>query len=188
MNIERKKVNNVPLCVRIASSGQLVISLIHIQTLIFSHSYPIIVLGLSPFSFIFNPLSYKYLLIWAQLGCTNFTVLGGFGQLDFCVLTIGVVYGKGRCYYGFILSSHGQLGAEQGGVSWYYFEKLCVSSFNHSSYIITKNDLVVFRQKFSKLKHVLQTVYNHETCISPTPINYATYWDLAHSTLQQFYR
>ena len=28
----------------------------------------------------------------------------------------------------------------------------------------------------------------HETCISPTPITYATYWALAHSTLQQFYK
>ena len=43
-----KKVNNVFFCVRIASLGKLVISLIYTQTLICSHSYPILVLGLSP--------------------------------------------------------------------------------------------------------------------------------------------
>ncbi|KAK9999246.1 hypothetical protein SO802_018849 [Lithocarpus litseifolius] len=73
-------------------------------------------------------------------------------------------------------------------ISWYYFEKLCVSSFNHSCYIIIENDLVVFNLQFPKLKHVLQIVYHHETCISPTPINYATYWALAHPNFQQFYK
>ena len=42
-----------------------------------------------------------------------------------------------------------------------YFEKLCVSLFNHFCHIIIIED---------------------ETCISPTPINYATY-SLTHSTL-----
>ena len=40
-----------------------------------------------------------------------------------------------------------------------YFEKLCVSLFNHSCHII---------------------IFEDETCISPTPINYATYWALSH--------
>jgi len=29
-------------------------------------------------------------------------------------------------------------------VSWYYFEKLCVLSFNHPCHIIIENDLVGF--------------------------------------------
>ena len=44
-------------------------------------------------------------------------------------------------YYGFgnyIISAHRLLYI----VSWYYFEKLCVSSFNHSCHIIIENDLV----------------------------------------------
>ena len=40
-------------------------------------------------------------------------------------------------------------------VSWYYFVKFCVSSFNHSCYIIIENDIAVFSQQFPKLKHVL---------------------------------
>ena len=40
-----------------------------------------------------------------------------------------------------------------------YFEKLCVSLCNHSCHIIIIED---------------------ETYISPTPINYATYWVLSH--------
>ena len=47
-----------------------------------------------------------------------------------------------------------------------YFEKLCISLLNHSCHII---------------------IIEYETCVSPTPINYATYWALAHPTLQQFY-
>ena len=43
-----------------------------------------------------------------------------------------------------------------------YFEKLFVSLFNYSCHIIIIED---------------------ETCIFPTPINYATYWALAHLTL-----
>ena len=43
-----------------------------------------------------------------------------------------------------------------------HFEKLCVSLFNHSYHIIIIED---------------------ETCTSPTTINYATYWDLAHAIL-----
>ena len=43
-----------------------------------------------------------------------------------------------------------------------YFEKFCVSLFNHSYHIIIIED---------------------ETCISPISINYATYWALAHPTL-----
>ena len=43
-----------------------------------------------------------------------------------------------------------------------YFEKLCVSLLNHSCHIIIIED---------------------KTRISPTPINYATYWALAHPNL-----
>ena len=48
-----------------------------------------------------------------------------------------------------------------------YFEKLCVSLLNYFCHIIIIED---------------------ETCISPTPINYATYWVLAHPNLSQSYR
>ena len=41
-----------------------------------------------PPPFLFNPLSYKYLLIWAQLSCTILTILSGLELCDFCVLTI----------------------------------------------------------------------------------------------------
>ena len=46
-------------------------------------------------------------------------------------------------YYGFgnyIISAH----RLSYIVSWYYFEKLCVSSFNHSCHIIIENDLAGF--------------------------------------------
>ena len=43
-----------------------------------------------------------------------------------------------------------------------YFEKFCVSLCNHSFHIIIIED---------------------EICISPTPINYATYWALSHSII-----
>ena len=43
-----------------------------------------------------------------------------------------------------------------------YFKKLCVSLFNHSCHII---------------------IFEDETCTSPTLINYAIYWALAHPTL-----
>ena len=63
--------------------------------------------------------------------------------------------------------------------------------FHHLIILVTllqKNDLAIFSQQFPKLKHVLQTIYNHEICISPTPINYATYWALAHPPFSQFFR
>ena len=43
-----------------------------------------------------------------------------------------------------------------------YFEKLCVSLFNHSCHII---------------------IFEGETCISSTAIKYATYWALSHSII-----
>ena len=45
-----------------------------------------------------------------------------------------------------------------------YFEKLCISFFNHSYHII---------------------IIENKTCISPTPINYATYWALFDPILLQ---
>ena len=45
-----------------------------------------------------------------------------------------------------------------------YFERLCISLLNHSCHII---------------------IIENETCISPTLINYATYWTLSHSILLQ---
>ena len=50
-----------------------------------------------------------------------------------------------------------------------YFEKLCVSLLNYSY-------------------HIIIIIIEDETCISPTPINYATYWVLAHPNLSQSYR
>ena len=43
-----------------------------------------------------------------------------------------------------------------------YFEKFCISLFDHYCHIIIIED---------------------ETCISPTPIKYATYWALSHSII-----
>ena len=43
-----------------------------------------------------------------------------------------------------------------------YFEKFCVSLLNHSCHII---------------------IFEDKTCISPTPISYATYWALFHSII-----
>ena len=48
-----------------------------------------------------------------------------------------------------------------------YFEKFCISLLNHSCHIIIIED---------------------ETCIFPTPINYAIYWALARHNLSQSYR
>ena len=67
-----------------------------------------------------------------------------------------------------------------------YFEKAwCYILLIILVIVLRKMDLLDFHGNSQIITHFVKCPSYHETCISPTPTNCATYWALSHSIILQ---